>query len=679
MHRLSVSLLLLIFCRILSAQSSVDTSQVAEQAIKEVTVQAPISFLSKLSFAGSYAELNNQDIVSGNAYLLSEQINTIPGVFMQQGTLNTNRITIRGIGSRTPYNSNRIKAYWGQMPLTDAEGVTSIEDIGLNDMSGIKVVKGPSSSLYGSGMGGAIVIDPFNFSKDQPGFSYQGELGSYSTYSNNFNADLIQSPKRNVSLVGSALNSEGYRQNSNFERYSITLKGQQKINRSYLNVLYNYRFLNGQIPSSLDSSDFINHPQKAADNWYRVLGYEQSNRHLLSIGLVSAFKACWVNSFTLFGGYSKSKEVRPFNEQRDDRLTLGFREKLSYTGKAVRAEIGVEYLHELYDVSFYEVDEEIKGDFINGNKQRHWYYNVFALMHWNINSRLNLQASVNINQTGYRIISSKPVSQADNYKYAPIVSPRLGINYNIFASTFLFGSVGHGFSSPSVEEAQMPNGLFNPSINPEEGMNYELGLRSESGNKKWYADATFYLMKMKNLLVTKRESEEVFYGINAGKTSHAGFEALVTYRLFTTDNNRALELSANYFTSENTFDVFVDDGIDYGGKHLPGIPAHNFGFNLFGKHKAFSLNANYKKVGSQFLTDDNTKKYQAYDKVGAKLTYNFIFNRIGAAVYIGCDNVFDNHYASMVLINAPSFGGKAPRYYYPGLPFNVFGGVNIHF
>ena len=47
--------------------------------------------------------------------------------------------------------------------------------------------------------------------------------------------------------------------------------------------------------------------------------------------------------------------------------------------------------------------------------------------------------------------------------------------------------------------------------------------------------------------------------------------------------------------------------------------------------------------------------------------------------YFGLDNVFNNHYASQILINATGFDGAAPRYYYPGNPLNYYSGLNINY
>jgi iron complex outermembrane receptor protein len=74
----------------------------ASIAISEVVINAPLTILKPQQWPGSVATLDSLQLQSGNAYLLANHLNSLPGVLMQQGTLNTNRITIRGIGSRTP-------------------------------------------------------------------------------------------------------------------------------------------------------------------------------------------------------------------------------------------------------------------------------------------------------------------------------------------------------------------------------------------------------------------------------------------------------------------------------------------------------------------------------------------------------------------------------------------------
>jgi iron complex outermembrane receptor protein len=48
-------------------------------------------------------------------------------------------------------------------------------------------------------------------------------------------------------------------------------------------------------------------------------------------------------------------------------------------------------------------------------------------------------------------------------------------------------------------------------------------------------------------------------------------------------------------------------------------------------------------------------------------------------LYFGIDNMFDEHYASQILINARGFGGAAPRHYYPGNPINYYTGIHVNY
>ena len=57
--------------------------------------------LSLQNAAASVAVITSVDINKTDGIILTPVLNKIPGITMQQGALNTNRITIRGIGARS--------------------------------------------------------------------------------------------------------------------------------------------------------------------------------------------------------------------------------------------------------------------------------------------------------------------------------------------------------------------------------------------------------------------------------------------------------------------------------------------------------------------------------------------------------------------------------------------------
>jgi iron complex outermembrane recepter protein len=76
--------------------------------------------------AGSVALLPVESVSTGKDGSLVSKLAGVPGVMAHEGTFNTNRIVVRGIGTRTPYATNGIKAYLNEIPLTSGDGVTPL-------------------------------------------------------------------------------------------------------------------------------------------------------------------------------------------------------------------------------------------------------------------------------------------------------------------------------------------------------------------------------------------------------------------------------------------------------------------------------------------------------------------------------------------------------------------------
>ena len=106
-------------------------------------------------------------------------MNQIPGVYVFSGALNTNRITIRGIGSRTLFGTDKLRMYYSDIPITDGSGFSSIEAFDLENLSQIEVVKGPKGTIHGANLGGAIILSPKEALGISTNFSNNSTVGSF--------------------------------------------------------------------------------------------------------------------------------------------------------------------------------------------------------------------------------------------------------------------------------------------------------------------------------------------------------------------------------------------------------------------------------------------------------------------------------------------------------------------
>ena len=661
---------------LMAQNSKVISSLDSTVLLDEVTVNAYQIKSSLIRIPGSVGVLTGSDITAWDANSMGTTINSLPGVYMQSGTYATSRIVIRGMGSRTPYNTNRIKFYLNDIPITSSDGVSNPEDIDLQMIDRLEVVKGPASALYGSGLGGTINL--YTAINNDTRTNAQINYGAYNT----LKANVQQNFKTdNFSLQAhlSAVNSDGYRENNHLKKRSALVVG--NVNAKLLDIEYFFHttYMNAEIPSSVGKTLFQTNPKAAADNWNEIEGYKRYHKGVAGVSLIKQFNLSWKNKMILFGKWNDSYEKRPFNNLDDASMGGGIRNKLTYHSSKTDVVVGLEWVSDEYK---WLIDKD--DVLLNKNRERRNHLNLFSVVYYRPTSKLNVSLAAAYNTIRYKLVDEfvENGNNSGNRTFPSMFSPRVGINYALHKKVALYASVGHGFSLPSPEETLLPEGDINPDIKPEEGIQYELGARLFLFDKKMEIDATLYWIELNNLLLTKRITEDIFTGINAGKTRHRGVEVTMSNRIFSY-NQFPGRLSSNisYTFSKNLFVDFTNDDAIYDGNLLPGIPSYTAQLSFqWVPIKSMTVDAQLQSVGKQYLDDANTISESSYFFSNIKLSNKFkAFKHSSLTLYVGINNITNAHYASMVIVNAKAFGSAEPRYYYPALPRHAYMGLSLEF
>jgi iron complex outermembrane receptor protein len=633
----------------------------------------------RINSAHNYSLLEHKEIDLQNQSNLAPILNTSPGVFMHSGALNTNRIVIRGIGSRSPFSTNKIKAYLDDIPLTNGSGETTIEDIDLSFIKNIEIWKGPSSSRFGAGLGGTIVM---NSRSTQPSsVAIHHSLGSYGLQRNTVDLHLQNQKKgRDLHINHNFTASDGYRDNTEYRRQGLTLLSRNEIEEDQLNILLNFTRLKAFIPSSLNEEDFMNEPTKAAFTWGRVKGFEDYDRLLAGISYEQKLKDNNKLNYSFFLNNRRAYELRPFNILTENSLSVGGKVAFNWVPHdRWSLRIGSEFFRESYDWGTFATNDV--GSLLNPlslNAETRLYANVFSEIIYDFEGPFKVNAGLNLNTTRYDLedrFTPDSMDISGDYSFDPILSPRLTLSYSPRSNNDYYALVSHGFSPPSLEETLTPDGTINPDIQPETAWNVAFGTRSYFGRFNY--ELSIYQMWVANLLVARRTDFDQFIGINAGKTIHRGVELQTGFSFFKGDQpNKNLQLQISYNFSDFTFKEFVDDNKDYAGNELTGSPRHQLNSVLSAKFFELYGNLNLQHTGEQPLRDDNSIYSDSYTLLHGKIGYQFfLVEKWLFDFYAGVNNIFDENYASMHQINAGSFGGSAPRYYYPGLPRHFYAGV----
>ncbi|MDW3191813.1 MAG: TonB-dependent receptor [Cytophagales bacterium] len=647
--------------------------------LKEVTVNAIGVEQDYQSYGGNISIIKQSDLETADPTNIQESINRIPGVYMHSGTINTNRITIRGIGSRSPFSTNKIRAYFGEIPLTNGSGETNIEDIDLAGLRSYEIIKGPNASVFGSGLGGVILMNPIAPTTGKATLTNDLTVGSFGLVKEQLRF-AMGTEKLKVFATAGHLTSSGYRDNNEVDRSHTLVHIETALGNGKLNFLTYFVDQKAFIPSSINETDFEQSPIKAAFTWGSAEGFEDYATLLQGVSYSTLIGANLTLKSSIFVTNQNNYEPRPFNILDESTTGVGTRNRLIFDfSEKTTWMIGTELFWDQH--SFQTLANlyrdfpgmgSVAGDQLSDLKERRNYINAFTQLDHELADGLIMTAGLNFNKTQYVLEDRFDAASGQNgdYDYQGVLSPRLALNYQITPRLSTYFAVSHGFSPPTLEETLLPDGAINPDIEPETGWNTEVGLRGFFGRATF--DLTLYRMQISNLLVARRTAEDQFIGINAGETSHQGVELSFLLEFI---NTPRIELSnqGSYSFSDFTFDEFVDGENTFSGNQLTGVPKQTFFNRLQFQFKPLVyLYLDQQYTSAIPITDDNTIFSNQYLLVNATIGHA---GEIGPWKYdlgFTARNITEQKYASMLLINATGFGGAAPRYFYPGLPLNWF-------
>jgi iron complex outermembrane receptor protein len=209
------------------------TKQDSIKQLKNITINARTKIIkeqSEFKRHGQFTELlSSQELNRNNPAFLEQSLGVMAGVQVDKRTqVGGQRIVIRGYGNDQKFNNWGIKAYYNQVPLTNAEGVTLLDDVDFSVVDNIEVVKGPASTMYGAGVGGVVRF--YLKTSDEKGISLTQNTtsGSFNLVQTNTRLDYV-ADNTSMFVNFGHLQSDGYRPNGQSLKNFITYKGDFKI------------------------------------------------------------------------------------------------------------------------------------------------------------------------------------------------------------------------------------------------------------------------------------------------------------------------------------------------------------------------------------------------------------------------------------------------------------------
>ena len=616
---------------------------------------------------------------------------------MQEGGLGTQRIVIRGQGARAPFTSNRLRAYLGAIPLTDGTGATDLEDVDLRLLDGIDIIRGPASSAYGAGLGGVIKLRPAYGVATGFGGSLQATTGNFGMLRA---GAQLRYGGQGLQVNGGYLRTQwdGFRQNGSYQRDNasllLTLKdrhSRQDRPPAQTHLQAYYTAARNEIASSLGATALVTDPRQAGGSWGRAEGFERYKRWALG---VQRMQQLGENTELVYSAFAKTRqayEPRPFNILEEQNWAAGGRGVLTAKlSEAWRTSLGAEVFAERYAwtttenryADFPEGTGSVAGQLLSSTREHRYNLHGFGEASWRAGP-VGVTAGLSVGRVRYRLADRLQASDTTaTYTFGTQLSPRLAVRYRLSKTLTVYGQLARGYAAPTVDETLTASGAPNPDIEAETGWNTEIGLRTVSPDRRYVAQVVGYHLRTAGILVARQIAPDQFVGLNGGDTRQWGLEVegrigfgpqtagtsldAVAYRM---------SLHAAYALQAHRFGDFVDGPNDFSGKALTGVPSHQSSIGLaLVPARGWQLYTGLLHRGDLPVDDGNTTTAEAYVLLNASLRYTPpAIQRF--SLEAGGSNLLDATYISMVAVNARGFGGREPRYFYPGVPRRLWVGL----
>lgn len=638
--------------------------------------------------------INEETLLNFTPVDLVDAINQTSGVYIQSGAINTNRITIRGVGSRTLFGTNKIRAYFNGIPITSGAGETNIDSYDPNSLSTIEIVKGPKATQYGTNLGGTLLLATKEATTYGTEASTRFSVGSFGLFKNTTSA-TYKDDDISVYANYEHLELDGYRDNSQYNRNSILTYAEFNLSSKIkLGALIQHYDNRAEIASSLSQTDFDEDPTQAAFTWGQARGFEDNNETLVGITTTTEISKKLSNTTSLFYTYLDHYEPRPFNIL--DEITNGygartiFAKNYKVKAQAATLSFGGEWYQDQYQWQTLENlylenngNGSLEGALLSDNQEKRNQVNVFGTTTLPLSKSWTIEAGLNINKTNYEYIdvfNTGDQNRSADRDFDPILAPNLSVSYAAIKEVSLFANVSRGFNYPSIEETLTPDGVINPDIGPEKGWNYEVGGAWDILENTLLLKGSIYLLSIDDLVVAERVGDDQFIGRNAGKTHHRGLELQVQY-IKKLHPKLYMNAYVNADINKHKFIDFVDGEDDFSGNDLTGIPKEKITAGISLNHDAgFDASVSFRHIGSQPITDANTLYSDSYQLLFSTISYKKeILSGLLVSISAGINNLLDTDYASSILINAGAFGGNEPRYFYPGQPRNYYSSLRVQY
>jgi len=670
----------------------------------------------------SEVQLSSKEIKRSNGLFLDDAVNiNIPGVSMERRSISGGQqFNIRGYGNgigfrgaSNNFDSQGSKVYLNGIPVTDAEGITVMDDIDFGSIEQVDIIKGPSGTLYGLAIAGVVNLQTKMANPDKTSINQEIQIGDYGLQ--RFTTRLeIGTENSSIMLSYGKQKYDGFMPHTNSEKDFVNMIGEIRPNENqqisaYIGFSDSYDERNGELTKEqYQNFDYTGNPAYIKNDAHSaVRSFRAGLNHLYK------FNNSISNSTSVFGSGINSDASSAGGWTDRDPINYGFRtvfnttfnlsETLALSGitgmeaqKQNGQTIGYRMIENSANPAAYNVIGAQKSNTYSESKTSSYFTEWVLTMPYDLSFTAGLGFSTMDIKLSDRLTEST-VAQPSDYSrsYKNMVSPHFAINKIFNDQISIYASYSTGYKAPVSSYFFIPTtGQVNRDLEPEKGTQFEIGSKGSVLNKKLNYQLAIFQTKFedKMTVVAVPNSENTAtaytYVANGGTQNHKGLEAALSYNLYASDAGIFSSITpfANLTLSDIQYEDFKFQQLssdkteinetDYSGNTVVGIPpvVFNAGLDLE-TNIGFYGNATYSYRDAMYFTSDEANRTESFNLLNAKIGFSKqLFDHFSLDAYAGVNNLTGTQHYYMVFLN------QLPDAYIPApSEANYYGGVNLKY
>jgi len=621
--------------------------------------------------AQSVETLSEEDLNRNNPAAIDQTLSTMPGLQVDKRTnFGGQRLVLRGYGNDQKFNNWGVKAYWNNMPLTNAEGITVLDDVDFAYVTNVEVIKGPAATMYGGGVGGAVrFYTRPDFTKGAS-VSENAMFGAFKTFQSRTQLNVADD-NYSVSAAYGHLETDGYRPNGgglkNFFNVNGTVKLSKKDQLSFFaSQAYSYEHTSGQISyadyyAGIDNGNAA-YISKNAGTKIKSTRVGLSN----SVSLTSNLR----NYTTLFyyNGNTESVSAGAYGVTSSPNVGLRstFTLKNEFKDFENRLDFGAEVQNSVSTTSSYRFDGTNPSQPLlttgmsgasyfkyNNNQSTYFVIDYLTYKPWG----LTLLAGISGNRTNYErkdlfalpgLVAGRK-DQSFNKKYDMAYTPHFALQKEWKHQIFNL-SYSEGYNSPTaVSSFITATNTVNDDLKPERARMLDFSVHGLLLNTKLdYRISAFridYSDKLTQLAIPNSMIPGQTYWANTGSQKNTGLEFSVGYQYRT--ENSFIErivpfINLSYYDAKYKDFTTIVGGIEktYDHKSVVGVPRNKYavGLDIFTKPGFYLVNT-YNYLGNVYSDFNNGNLVKGFGLLNSKLGFKKSFNKLDLDLYVMGNNL----------------------------------------